>query len=186
MRARPSGCFLLPPGWEHVRPRPVPAGSEPPAQGGALSQDLENAPGAISIVLLKLHEPWPPPRWKSSDPPRLLPRARPVHAPLWTGGDPLPGNLLPGRCSAQGSPLDGPRGAAGDLSHLPHRFRLNPTPAGSPGPPRGARPPPSSQGLAHGGRSARVGSLGKQGLETWRRLVCDEGPEPSPDGRRAS
>lgn len=35
MRARASGRFLLPPGWEHVRPRPVPAGSEPPAQGGA-------------------------------------------------------------------------------------------------------------------------------------------------------
>lgn len=34
MRARASGRFLLPPGWEHVRPRPVPAGSEPQRRVG--------------------------------------------------------------------------------------------------------------------------------------------------------
>lgn len=49
MLANPSGHFLLPTGCEHLRPRPVPTGSDPPARGGALRYYLENAPRAILI-----------------------------------------------------------------------------------------------------------------------------------------
>ena len=185
MRARASGCFLIPPGWEHVRPRPVPAGSEPPAQGGALSQDLENAPGAISIK-----------SFSSSTNPGLRQGGKaqtrrascpgptqPTHLRGQEGTPPRECVILgtsfldAARLKAADSSLDRPRGAAGDRLHLPHRFRLNPAPASS----RGPSPwrPASSllAGLAHRGRSALVGSPGKQGLETWRRLVCDAGPE---------
>ena len=201
MRARASGCFLIPPGWEHVRPRPVPAGSEPPAQGGALSQDLENAPGAISIKSFSSCTN-PGLRQGGKAQTRRASCPGPTQSTHLRGQEGTPPRecvilgtsfLDAARPKAADSSLDRPRGAAGDRLHLPHRFRLNPAPAGSRGPPRGARPPPCSQGspTAAGLRwwevlASRVWRPG----EGWYAMRAPSSgstcPQPSPDGRWAS
>lgn len=57
-----------------------PQGLSPSAGWGPQSKLGKCSWGNFDKILFKLHEPWPPPRWKSSGP-CFLPRAHPAHAP---------------------------------------------------------------------------------------------------------